>query len=92
MLMSAKYRMEANYAIKYYNKKEYTLAHIHTYSTYNIEAIQAVYIYKTVSIQYKCTCSYLLISVEEEDCRECRTKAQFNVFTYFYNTQSQRIT
>ena len=44
MLMSAKYRMEANYAIKYYNKKEYTLAHIHTYSTYNIEAIQAVYI------------------------------------------------
>ena len=38
--MSAKYRMQANYAIKYYNKKEYTLVHIHTCSTYNIEAIQ----------------------------------------------------
>ena len=36
--------MQANYAIKYYNKKEYTLAHIHTYSTYSIKAIQVVYI------------------------------------------------
>ena len=33
--------MQANYAIKYSNKKEYTLAHIHTYS---IKAIQVVYI------------------------------------------------
>ena len=45
-----------------------------------------------MSIQYKCTCSHLLISLEEEDCRECRTKAQFNVFTCFCNIQSQRIT
>ena len=34
--------MQANYAIKYSNKKEYTLAHIHTYSTYSIKAIQVV--------------------------------------------------
>ena len=37
--------MQANYAIKYSNKKEYTLAHIHIYSTYSsIKAIQVVYI------------------------------------------------
>ena len=76
--------MQANYAIKYSNKKEYTLAHIHTYSTYSILKSYSSCIYKTVSIQYKCTCSHLLISLEEEDCRECRTKAQFNVFTHTF--------